>query len=201
MKNKKEETVSNIHDYCIDLDNKIIYLHSIFESEDQGIDHRVANIFLKNFNLLNSLKTDTITIYLNSIGGSWEYGMLIYDIIQSSPKHVKIIGLGDISSMGSIIMQAGDTRITSRNTTWLLHEGSISYSGSYKKTQSYIDFCTNTTDMLYNIYAEKMISSSLYKNKNISEVISMLQNIFSKKDDWFLTGEEAVRHGLADQLL
>ena len=78
--------ISEAHENDIIVSTREIFLHSsVDDEEDNGIDYRSANRFLKNLKILESINSKPITIHQYSIGGEWESGMMIYDAIRQSP--------------------------------------------------------------------------------------------------------------------
>ena len=51
---------------------------------------------------LNSLsETEAITVYINSPGGDIDAGLLMYDVIQTSPAPIRVVALGTAYSMAA----------------------------------------------------------------------------------------------------
>ena len=85
-KNPSESIVSQAHEYDIITSRREIFLHSYFDGEEEsGVDYRVANRFLKNIKILESISDEPIVIHQQSVGGDWEAGMFIYDSLVASP--------------------------------------------------------------------------------------------------------------------
>ena len=104
-KNNPSDSISDIHSSNIDVDNRIIYLQEKEDSsETNGVDFRMLQGFVKNVNILQSVSSDPITIYMQTVGGCWYSGMGIFDAIKFCKCKVTIIGYAQICSMGTIIM-------------------------------------------------------------------------------------------------
>jgi len=204
MKNKKEKVynLDDIHDHSIDVENRIIYLHSILEHEDVGIDYRVAASFLKNICLLSNLNKDPIIIIQNTIGGSWFDGMSIFDAISNCDCKVLYVATGEVASLGSILLQAKNcVRMTTKNSTWCIHEGSLDISGSCKQSRSIYEMQVLATERMYNIYADRCIYAPYHIGSTKEKVINFIRAQLSKKEDWYLSAEEAVKYGFADIII
>lgn len=70
-------------------------------------------------------KKRPIWIVLNSPGGDIYFGFAIYDSIElvtQSGIEVDVLGMGEVSSMASVIMQAGTKRLATVHTQFLLHQ-------------------------------------------------------------------------------
>ena len=78
--------VSEAHEYDVITTKREIFLHSYYDGEDDaGIEYRVANRFLKNLKILESLSNEPIIIHQHTVGGEWECGMVIYDSLVATP--------------------------------------------------------------------------------------------------------------------
>ena len=76
------ESLSDIHQHGIDLKNRRIYLHGVKDSEeDPGVDYKMSINLLKNIELLDSINDKPIHISMQSIGGNWAPGMVIFDAV------------------------------------------------------------------------------------------------------------------------
>jgi len=170
-------------DLC--LKTRTIYIGG--NSCDDEIDARIAENAIKAMHLLNQ-DEEEITILLSCKGGDFYNGIAIYDAIKTSPCYVTIIAYGQCMSMGSIILQAGDTRVMSPNATMMIHSGFGEASGNMQEMMSLAEHNRKTLDMMFEIYSWK---SKLSKTK----LTEFLQN------DTYLTAQEAVEMGLADKIL
>lgn len=63
-----------------------------------------------------------ITLVMNTCGGLCEEGFAIYDTIKFARNDVYIVGFGQVASMGTIIMQAGDKRLLSTECDFMIHD-------------------------------------------------------------------------------
>lgn len=66
-----------------------------------------------------------VLIVLNSPGGDVAHGFAIFDFITAfatAGREVNILGLGDVASMATAIMQAGTRRYSFPNTQFLVHQ-------------------------------------------------------------------------------
>jgi ATP-dependent protease ClpP protease subunit len=72
-----------------------------------------------------------ITVFLSTHGGNVYDGLAIYDLFQACSSPVVVIGTGRVMSMGVVILQAGDRRLVTPNTTLMCHMGT---TGGYRDT-------------------------------------------------------------------
>ena len=201
------DILQDIHSYGAALNSRDIFLHNFFsgtEDDNPGVDYRMANMFLKNLRTLEKKSSDPITIHMNSIGGSWSDGMVIYDAIIISKCYITIVAYGQAESMSSIILQAGDERLITPNTYFMAHYGSSDASGDYLSSQNWMQYEKHICDTMLNIYAGRCVKSKFFKEKYVKPDVKKVKNFLSKKlqdGDWYVTAEEAVYYGFADKVI
>lgn len=197
--------LTNIHDYNIDIDNREIYLHSIFidGNEEPGVDYRSAITFAKNIRYLNLLSLDPIFVHMHLPGGDWQDCLGIYDTIKASKSKVCIVASAKVESSSTVLLQAADLRILSPNTNFLIHYGSISVDNEHKAALSTIQWSEKESEKMINIFTEKCIRSKMAKEKNWNRMIARKHIVtqLATKIDWILDSEEAVHYGFADGIL
>ena len=199
------EIASDIHQHNIDIANREIYLYNFNAvDENPGVDYRMAQNFIKNIRILDSVSHDDILIHMHSVGGSWFDGMAIFDAIKMSKSHVTILVYGQAESMSGIILQAADHRIMAPNAYFMSHYGSQSFDGDYLSYQNIQKFEQKNAETMFNIYAERCVKGQFFKNlfkKNItpSKVKDYLKEQL-KNGDWYISAEEAVNYGFADEV-
>lgn len=133
-------------------------------------------------------KRKPIMIYLDTPGGDVSAGLRVIDIIQASKTPVYIVNIGICYSMGFMIYIAGHKRFASRNATFLMHDGSVSASGSASKTRDLMEFNNRVDERLRDmVLALTSISAELYDNKSRTE--------------WYMFAEEAKELGVVDSIL
>ena len=201
--------LQDIHGYGLNVKNREIFLHNFLGSNDEsnpGVEFRMASIFLKNIKILEHISHEPITIYMNSVGGEWADGMLIYDAIQLCKCYVTIIVYGQAESMSSIILQAADERLLSPNSYFMPHYGSTDAGGEYLNVQNWVKFEKHICDVMFNVYSERCYKGKYFKDRfggtkeNISKVTNWLRKKL-KDGDWYMTAEDAVYYGFADKIL
>lgn len=137
--------------------------------------------------------TEPIVLRLNSPGGDAFDGIMLYDFIRElqSQHGVAVLthGIGLQASMGSILMQAGSYRLLSRNSWFMVHEPSSVAFGKAGDIKVEADMMRKLHRQLCGILAER---SSL-------TLSALLKRCAGK--DWWLTAEEAVKFGFADEVV
>jgi len=194
--------VSESHDNDLLIPTREIFLYRSTDSENDGeTSYGSAGRFLKNIQILESINSQPIVIHQCSLGGDWESGMMIYDIIRQSRLSFVFVCHGMAASMGSIIPQSvlgKGKRLTMPHCTWLIHEGEQSTTGTVKQTESFCEFSKTVKSDMYEIYVDACHKGKRFKGKTLSQIKSAIKRKLDAKEDWWLTSTEAVQYGFAD---
>lgn len=201
-----KEILHDFYNYSAHINCREMFLNNT-HSDDQnpGVEYRMANTFIKGIRTLDIKSSDNITIHMHSVGGEWADGMAIYDAISMSRCYVSIIGYGQIESMSSIIFQAADTRYITPNAHFMAHFGSTDASGEYLNVQNWIKWEKHICDVMLDIYAKRCVKGEYFidkygKNPPVSKIKNFL-NTKLKSGDWYITAEEAIYYGFADEII
>ena len=129
-----------------------------------------------------------IKLYIHSPGGYLTSAFAIIDTVKLSKTPVHTIAIGDVYSGGFFIFLAGDKKYTYPHASFLYHEGATANGGDANKFRNFAKF--------YEVQLEQLRQIVL-KNSSITE------EEYEKhiKDDWWLSAEEAVQYGIADEIL
>jgi len=130
-------------------------------------------------------------IILNSPGGDVLHGLALYDEIVSlrdQGHHITITVRGMAASMGGILLQAGDKRVVGKNSHVLIHEISTGAMGKLSEIEDEAKFCEQLSKQLLDILAERStLTPAQIKRK-------------WRKTDWWITADEAIEYGFADEI-
>jgi ATP-dependent protease ClpP protease subunit len=205
----KHECLDYIHGDDIDPDHHQIYLFGREDTKEEmengepGVEFRMANRFIKNIHYLSGRDSKKpILIHMKTCGGYIEEGMAIYDAILSVPNPVTIVNYTHARSMSSIIFQAANKRVMMPNSIFMYHEGDNVVSGTFKQVNSIVDFGKKFSDIMTTIYAERMKHSPNGKMKTwtMARIKDYLVHEMDRKEDVYLTAEETIALGLADEM-
>ena len=145
---------------------------------------------------------EDILFYINSPGGSVTAGLSIYDTMQFIKPDVSTIVIGQAASMGSFLAQAGASgkRLVLPESRTMIHRvssGTKGTSGSvhvqeleFEDAKRHFDESKYLNQRLTELYVRHNTS-----NKTYDELFNEM------KFDTFLSAEEAVRYGLADEVI
>ena len=133
-----------------------------------------------------------LTIILNTPGGDVTSGLALYDHIQSlrsqKKHHITIVVHGWAASMGGILLQAADRRVVGAQCQVLIHEV---HSGTSGKLGEMSDDMENIK-LLWEQLSKILSKRSRMTDAQIREK--------AHKFDWWLSAEEAVKLGFADEI-
>jgi len=204
---KREElsyALSDLHSYNVNLTSRDVYLHGAKgDIEEPGVDYRMAITFIKNMHMLNSESKDNILVHMQSIGGCWDNGMAIYDVMKASAAPVTILAYSQASSMTGIILQAAKKRVMMPNCHFLVHHGSLGIEGTHQAVVAAIDRDKVALDVMLDVFAVRLINGPYFKgkDKSIDYVKKWLDKKIREKEDWYMDAQEAVDFGFADGIL
>lgn len=198
-------TINDIHNYNIDIENREVYLHAPLDNtEESNLDYRSAVIFEKNLRYLNLISLDPIFIHMHLPGGEWQDCLGMYDAIKNSKAKTIILAYARAESSSSVLLQSADLRILMPNTNVLIHYGSFSLDGEHSKAAaSSIKWNEQECDKMVDIFTDRCMQSSMAKEKNWKRMMAKKHIVsqLANKCDWILTAEEAVNYGFADGIL
>ena len=199
------DSLGEIHNYGVDIKDREIYLHSVKDGgeDDPGVDYRMAINFVKNVRYLDSLNNNEIRINMQSIGGSWQAGMTIYDAISACKSYITIVAYGQAESMSGVILQAADKRLMSPSTHFMAHFGSTDCSGEYLSSQNWAELDKSNLELMLDIFAAKCFKAGKFfkeRKYNISKTKSYIKRKM-KNGDWYLSSSEAVYYGFTDGIV
>lgn len=199
VRRKKTEPdyVENFFSYSVETQSRTIYIGSVTvedDNEEAGVDFALSEYVLKGIHLLESDGYDLpINVILNCPGGNVYEGLAMYDRLKECKSEIIIKGYGKIWSMAGYLLQAGDKRLMSPNSCFMLHEGSTSLSGHPRIVDNWREYEKKLDKVLFNVYLEKLRAvNPKFPAKKLEEML---------KFDTILSAEECVELGLADGII
>ena len=137
---------------------------------------------------------EPITMYISTYGGSADEMFAIFDIMEHCKKscHIETVGLGKVMSAGTLLLAAGTKgkRKITKNCRVMLHQVSAGTFGPLFNMTTEID----AIQSLQEQYINAMVScTNLSKRK--------LKSLLNERVNVYLTAEEAVEYGLADEII
>jgi ATP-dependent Clp protease protease subunit len=125
----------------------------------------------------------SISIYINSPGGSVTAGMAIYDTMQYIRPEIHTIGMGQAASMGSLLLAGGSIgcRNALPNSTIMLHQPSGGAQGMASDIVIRANEITRLRSKLNELYLHHIIEGrTLRLNNNIDVETETNENLNNK---------------------
>ncbi|CAB4196237.1 ClpP Protease subunit of ATP-dependent Clp proteases [uncultured Caudovirales phage] len=135
--------------------------------------------------ILNFVKTEKITLRINSPGGDVFDGYAIYNALSAHPAKVHVIIEGIAASAASVIALAGDTVEAGDPSMVMIHCASTCTCGNSQDLLAESDVLAKIDDQLASVYSSKC-------GKPKGEMLALM-----RAETW-MTGQEAVEMGLCD---
>ena len=138
-------------------------------------------------NTLKDIDADSITVRINSPGGSVFDGIAIYNALRyhKATIHVRIEGLA--ASIASVIAMAGDTVHMAENALLMIHNPFSWAGGDAEELRKMADMLDKTTDVIAQTYASRCGGEL--------ESLKQLMN-----DETWFTAAEAQEQGFIDEV-
>lgn len=153
---------------------------------DDVIDPELANGIVSQLIYLDSINNNEISIYINSPGGTVYDGMAILDVMDLIKSPVKTVCTGAAMSMAAIILLYGDTRVSTKRSTIMLHQMSTLVGG-------------RLSDISINYKEAKRLENILYETiKEKTNIQDIDQKLLT---DWYISPKEAKELGIIDTVL
>lgn len=190
------DDIDRFHDYDVHIPSRTISMFSVHTDQDggeSGVESALAERAIKNLTILEAISQEPITILLNTPGGDYYHGMAIYDAIKACKSHVTIKGLAQVMSMGSIIMQAADTRMLYPNAKMMIHYGYNSFDADAKTYQNWSKEFSKLDER-----TEQILLDSI-QEKNPTFKRAQLKKMLSH--DTILNAKKALSLGLIDEIV
>ena len=167
------------------------------------VEDNMANVIIAQMLFLESENAEKdINLYINSPGGSVTAGLSIYDTMQFIKPDVSTIVMGQAASMGSLLAQAGakGKRFLLPRSRTMIHRvssGTPGTSGSvhvqeleFEDARRHLEESKRLNERLTQLYVKHNT-----KGKSYEEMFETM------KFDTFLSAEQAVELGLADEVI
>ena len=158
---------------------------------DGNVEDHIASVLCAQLLFAESQdpKKD-ITLYINSRGGLVTAGMAIYDTMQYVKPDIKTIVMGQACSMGSLLASAGTKgkRFMLPHSRHMIHQPLGGASGQATDVQIQANELLRWKKELTGIYVKTT-------GKTFEQLTADMER------DNFMTAEESVAYGLADEII
>jgi len=167
------------------------------------VEDQMANLIVGQLLFLESEDASKdITMFINSPGGSVTAGLAIYDTMQFIKPDVSTYVMGQAASMGSFLAQAGapGKRFVLPESRTMIHRvssGTRGTSGSVHVQD--LQFEDQKRSFEESVRINKRLTELYVRHNTAGKTYDELFQ--TMKFDTFLSAEEAVASGLADQVI
>jgi len=144
---------------------------------------------------------DQLEIRFFSPGGSVIDGLALFDVIEDVARRRRVVTSthGYAASMAGILLQAGTHRVASPRSWILIHQVQASAIGSWGELQDRMEWLRRIQDRILDIFAER--SRRAAEAGTASEPLTKEQfDDRWRRKDWWLPADEALRHGIVDEV-
>jgi ATP-dependent Clp protease protease subunit len=155
------------------------------------IDDVFANLVIAQLLFLEAEDPEKdINLYVNSPGGSVTAGLGIYDTMQYVKPPINTICLGQAASMGALLLTAGTKgkRFALPNARVMIHQPLGGFQGQATEIDIHAREILKIRDRLNEIMA-----------KHTGQTVEKISH--DTERDYFMSGEEAKRYGLIDEVI
>ena len=157
-----------------------------------GIDSELADEFLQQMMFLAQEGKAPVDVYINSLGGEIEAGLMIYDILQGIGIPTNLICTGTAASMAAIILASGEKgrRFILPHSKTMIHEPLLrgGVGGSATSIRNLSESILETRDLVNNLLAE-------HTGRSLAEVNE------ATSYDHYMNAEESIAFGLCDKII
>jgi len=155
------------------------------------VEDHMANLIVAQMLFLEAENPEKdIYLYINSPGGVITAGMSIYDTMQFIKPDVSTICMGQAASMGAFLLTAGakGKRFCLPNSRVMIHQPLGGFQGQASDIE---------------IHAREILTIRERLNKVLAHHTGQPMDVIARDTDRdnFMSGEEAVKYGLIDQVL
>jgi len=154
------------------------------------ISRNVAEVVIASLIYLDHQETDTISLYINSPGGTVTDGLAIIDTMNHVKSDVSTVCIGDASSMGAMILTSGANgkRFALPHARVMIHQPSGGFGGTATDVEIGMKELLRVRDVLVNILS----TTTGQTKKRISKDMDR---------DFYMTAMEAKKYGIIDEVL
>jgi len=157
---------------------------------DETVDKAIRWLLYENATGDGSGKT--LTLYINSTGGSLTDAFALIDIMRNSKFVVQTIAIGNVMSSAFLIFSAGDKghRYVAKNTSGMCHQFTDSMDSKYHDIKSAMKESESLNERMIRLLVE---TTGLPRAKVRTKLLG--------PSDVYLSAEEMVEFGVADHIL
>lgn len=163
-------------------------------TEERAADLISALLVLSQTKKKGQERADDIKLYISTYGGSADEMLGIYDVMQYCKQFcdIQTIGLGKVMSAGTLLLAAGTDgkRKLGKHCRVMIHSVNGGSVGELHSLENEMEQMKNLQDM----YIQSLSDETKMTKRQI-------QTLINRKVNVYLSAEEAIEKGLADEVL
>lgn len=154
------------------------------------VNQKLAANVIGQLLAMDSVSSESVTIYINSQGGHVESGDTIHDIVQYIRSPVRMVGTGWVASAGALIYVAvpKERRFSLPHTRYLLHQPAGGSRGSASDVEIEAREILKMRERLNRVFAE-----------STGQTVARIED--DTRRNFWLSAEEAVNYGLVGTII
>ena len=175
---------------------RVIGLYSNVEDEKIA-ELTQAILYLNETNKMRDKEkeeTKPIEFYINTYGGSADDMFAMYDVMRQVQQDTEIhtIGVGKVMSAGTLLLAAGTKgkRKIGRNCRVMIHNVAAGNFGTLPNLTNELE----AIQRLQDDYISAMVENTKFTRKKLEKLLNEKVNIY-------LDADEAVKYGIADEVI
>ena len=174
--------------------NEYIRIKNQVNNNEIHIDGEIGNSLFTDGYTFDKFKADLtaiqgdVTINIKSYGGDLFEALAIHDYIRNIPNNVTTKIVGATASAGTIISFAGNTRLISANSRYLIHKPMIGAMGNSDDFRTVLDMLESLDKQLVDLYTKR-------SKLNEQDVLSLMIK------EEFITAQKALEYGFVDAII
>tara|TARA_R110002167_G_C12707228_1_gene655102 strand:- start:13167 stop:13724 length:558 start_codon:yes stop_codon:yes gene_type:complete len=123
MKEDHKDPLPAILDYGIDIAQRRIFLHG-------DVDEDTIAYATRGLLHMADMSDAPVTLMISSYGGNIDESFVLHDVMKAVACPIHTVALGFCMSAAPFLVAAGDVRMASANTDFMMHTASFEMEGS-----------------------------------------------------------------------
>lgn len=193
----EKDDIKDTDDDFVDISYDTISLealgtHLFFGEVNEERSHKASEFLIKSNLFYNYESANPLTMVFNTPGGDCSEGFAVIDLMEISRIPVATLGIGEIASMGVLLLSAGypGMRSITKNTQIMAHQFDAIVSGKHHELVA-------TTKAFEHL--EKRFINHFLRHSKMTE--KQIRSVLFAPTDRYLTPEECLSYGLVDRIV
>jgi ATP-dependent Clp protease protease subunit len=164
------------------------------EVNEENATNAIAAMMMYNEALAGSSDADDLQMYISTHGGEADEMFAMYDVMKYVQRNNDIvtIGIGKVMSAGVVLLAAGTKgkRKIGKNCRVMIHNVITGQMGAINTVEH---------EMKEVKRIQKAYIDALAENSNMTP--AQIRKLMKRGENVYLSAEEAIKHGIADEIM